>query len=170
MLHGKLPSHSPKGLTLRFLAERMVPYAWLDFDQAILSPGISECATFVCQSKEACARGYGSDLFSQRADIGSEVYPSGSRVLAAAKAAAAAAAERVAAKPLVETLEMVSMRQKIEAGAKGVLSYEDPEVQAKARASLSSALGEGTIQERGRIIAREGGYSEEEGRARALLR
>ncbi|CAM9281638.1 unnamed protein product [Ectocarpus sp. 8 AP-2014] len=60
------------------------------------SAAISTAAAFVCQSKEACGKGYGSDLFSGRADAGAEVLPPGSPAAVAAEAAAAGAADKEA--------------------------------------------------------------------------
>lgn len=149
--------------------------------QAEHSPAISSRAAFVCQSKEACVeKGYGSDLFSGRADAGAEVLPPGTPAAAAAESAAAAAADAVyyAARGLpkpsgagADNEDMARMRRKIQSGMSGVLAYEDAALQEKARAVLPPAVGGGTeVAQKGAEIAAEEGLSGEEGLARALLR
>ncbi|CAM9150392.1 unnamed protein product [Scytosiphon promiscuus] len=147
------------------------------------SPAISSRAAFVCQAKEACVeKGYGSDLFSGRADAGAEVFPPGSPATAAAESAAATAADAVyyAARGLPVTAggsgseneDMAHMRRRIEGGMSGVLVYEDPALQEKARAVLPPADGGGGgtgVAQKGAEMAAAGGFSEEEGLARALL-
>lgn len=132
----------------------------------------------MCQSKEACGKGYGADLFSARADAGAEVLPPGSPAALAVEAAAGAAAEGVyyAARGVSRTTggensEMTSFRERVSSGISGVLAYEDAALQAKARAVLppEGAPG-GSIVQRGAEMAAAGGFSEEEGLARALLR
>lgn len=131
---------------------------------------------FVCQSKEACSKGYGSDLFSGRADAGAEVYSPSSPAATAAEAAATAAADRVyfAARGLSatggENEEMAELRRRFSNGIRGVLTYEDAALQAKARAVLPPEGGDGSLAQRAAEIAAEGGFSEQEGLARALLR
>lgn len=145
--------------------------------QAGPSAAISTAAAFVCQSKEACGKGYGSDLFSGRADAGAEVLPPGSPAAVAAEAAAAGAADKVyyAARGLPpatttnsDNLEMADMRRQIASGMRGALAYEDGALQAKARAVLPTEGG--SVVEKGAEMAAAGGFSEEEGLARALLR
>ncbi|CAN0115449.1 unnamed protein product [Ectocarpus sp. 12 AP-2014] len=140
------------------------------------SAAISTAAAFVCQSKEACGKGYGSDLFSGRADAGVEVLPPGSPAAVAAEAAAAAAADKVyyAARGLPpattnnsDNSEMADMRRQIASGMRGALAYEDGALQAKARAVLPTEGG--SVVEKGAEMAAAGGFSEEEGLARALL-
>ena len=65
---------------------------------------------------------------------------------------------------------MEAMRQRVSSGISGVLAYEGTALQAKARAVLPPEGGEGTIAQRAAKIAAAGGFSEEEGLARALLR
>lgn len=135
---------------------------------------------FVCQSKEACAKGYGADVFSERADAGGEVYPTGSAIRANAEDAAVAAAERVShpTKGLppptgmaAENNDMMHMRQRVEGEVKRVLVYEDAGLRAEALSVLpKDGIDGGSVAERGREMAAAGGYSEEEGLARALLR
>lgn len=146
--------------------------------QAEHSPSISTSAAFVCQSKEACGRGYGADLFSGRADTGAEAFSPGSPAEVAALKDAAAAADDVyyAARGLLKTSgengEMADMRRRIASGMAGVLAYEDAASQAKARAALppdGTGAG-GNVFQRGAEMAAAGGFSEEEGLARALLR
>lgn len=130
----------------------------------------------MCQSKEACRKGYGSDLFSGRADAGAEVYPVGSAAATAAEAAVAAAAERAyydargVSATNGECQEMAEMRGRVSSGMSGALDYEDPGLQAKARAVLPPEEGEGSIAQRAAEMAAAGGFSKEEGLARALLR
>lgn len=151
--------------------------------QAEHSPAISTRAAFVCQSKEACVeKGYGSDLFSARADAGAEVLPPGSPASATAETAAATAAAAVyyAARGLPKTAgggadndNMAHMRRRIESGMSGVLVYEDAALQERARAVLPPADGGGGgsgVAQQGAEMAAAGGFSEEEGLARALLR
>lgn len=145
--------------------------------QAGPSPAISTAAAFVCQSKEACGKGYGSDLFSARADAGAEVLPPGSPAAAAAEAAAAGAADKVyyvarglppATNNNSDNPEMADMRRQIASGMRRALAYEDGALQAKARAVLPPEGG-GVVQ-KGAEMAAAGGFSQEEGLARALLR
>lgn len=138
----------------------------------------------MCQSEEACAKGYGSDLFSERARTGTEVYPPGSAARSTAEAAAAAAADRVPhpTKGLQPTAgaggqeddDMVVMRRRLESGVKQARGYEDASSQEKALGVLprteEDGDGLGAMQRRGREMAAAGGYSDEEGLARALLR
>lgn len=146
--------------------------------QAEHSPAVSTSAAFVCQSKEACGKGYGSDLFSARADAGAEVMPSGSPVALAVEAAAEAAAEGVyyAARGLSRTDggendDMARFRGRVSSGMSGVLAYENAALQAKARAVLpAEGAAGGTIVQKGAEMAAAGGFSDEEGLARALLR
>lgn len=141
-----------------------------------LCPSISECAAFVCQSKESCAKGYGTDLFSGRADSENEVYPLGSPAAIAVETAASAAADHVfyAARGLSttsgDTEAMTAMTVQVSSRMEIVLTYEEPALQAKARAVLPTEEGGGTISQRTAEIVASGGYSEEEGLARALLR
>lgn len=146
--------------------------------QAELSPAISASRAFVCQSKEACGKGYGADLFSARADTGAEVLSPGSAVEVTALKDVAAAADDVyyAARGLLKTGgengEMADMRRRVASGMAGVLAYEDASLQRKARAALPPD-GEGaggSIFQNGAEMAAAGGFSEEEGLARALLR
>lgn len=65
---------------------------------------------------------------------------------------------------------MEAMRLRISSGISGVLAYEGTALQTKARAVLPPEVGEGTIAQRAAKIAAAGGFSEEEGLARALLR
>lgn len=131
----------------------------------------------MCQSKEACGKGYGSDLFSGRADAGAEVLPQGSPAALAVEAAAEAAADGVyyVARGLPKTGgendEMANFRRRVSSGMSGVLAYEDAALQAKARAVLppEGAAG-GSILQKAAEMAAAGGFSEEEGLARALLR
>ena len=132
----------------------------------------------MCQSKEACGKGYGADLFSGRADTGAEVLSPGSAAeIAALKDAAAAAADvYYAARGLPraggENGEMADMRRRVASGMASVLAYEDAALQRKAHATLPPD-GEGaggSISQRGAEMAAAGGFSEEEGLARALLR
>lgn len=134
----------------------------------------------MCQSKEACAKGYGADLFSGRADTGAEVFSPGSPAEVAALKDAAAAADDVyyvARGDLLKTggenREMADMRRRVASRMAGVLAYEDAALQRKARAALppdGDGAGGGSIFQRGAEMAAAGGYSEEEGLARALLR
>lgn len=104
--------------------------------------------------------------------------PSGSPAALAIEAAAEAAAEGVyyAARGLPRTGggendEMASFRRRVSSGMSGVLAYENPALQAKARAVLpSEGAPGGNIAQKGAEMAAEGGFSEEEGLARALLR
>lgn len=139
---------------------------------------------FVCESEEACAKGYGSDLFSERVRTGTEVCPPGSQARANAEAAAAAAADRVPhpTKGLLPTAgaggeeddDMVVMRRTVEGGVKQALGYEGASSQERALEMLprtgQDGDGRGTMQRRGKEMAVAGGYSDEEGLARALLR
>lgn len=132
----------------------------------------------MCQSKEACGRGYGADLFSSRADTGAEVLSPGSPVEVTALKDAAAAADGVyyAARGLSkaggENDDMADMKRRIAGGMASALAYEDAALQAKARAALppGGAGAGGSISQRGAEMAAAGGFSEEEGLARALLR
>lgn len=136
-------------------------------------------AGFVCQSKQACAKGYGSDLFSERADSGEEVCPPGSLSRAAAESSAAAAAGRVlkatkGAPPpgsAGDDEDKRGLKGRIGDGVKGVLAYEDTVLQAKALAVLpGEGVDGGGVRKRGREMAAAGAFSQEEGLARALLR
>ena len=133
----------------------------------------------MCQSKEACGKGYGADLFSGRADTGAELLSPGSPAELAALKDATAAADDVyyAARGLPKTGggengEMADMRRRVASGMAGVLAYEDAALQRKARAALppDGKGTEGGIFQRGAEMAAAGGFSEEEGLARALLR
>eukprot|EP00752_Nemacystus_decipiens_P003103 g2874.t1 len=142
------------------------------------SPAISTSSAFVCQSKEACGKGYGADLFSDRADTGAEVLAPGSSGEIAALKDAAAAADDVyyAARGLLragggENGQMADMRARVASGMARVLAYEDAALQRKARAVLppdGDGAG-GSISQRGAEMVAAGGFSEEEGLARALL-
>lgn len=138
-------------------------------------PAISECCGFVCQSKEACARGYGVDLFSERADARNELYEKGSELLANAKKAAAQAAEdtfwhiRGVPRADDDVGEMGAMRKRIAGGMRHVATYEDAALQEKARAVMPVA-GEGGIEETAQEFMAGDGMSREEGLVRALLR
>eukprot|EP00903_Cladosiphon_okamuranus_P017573 g16186.t1 len=145
--------------------------------RAELSPAISTSRAFVCQSKDACGKGYGVDLFSARADTGAEVLSPGSAAEVAALKDVTAAADDVyyAARGLLkaggENGDMANMRRRLASGMAGVLAYEDAALQRKARAALPPA-GDGaggSIFQRGAEMAVAGGFSEEEGLARALL-
>lgn len=145
--------------------------------QAEHCPAISESAGFVCQSKEACGKGYGSDLFSGRADAGTEVYPPASPAALAAETAAATAADLMyysarglAAGGGTENAEMAAMRQRIQSGIKGALVYESSPLQDRARAVLPTAESGSSIEQRAAEMAAAAGCSELEGKARALLR
>ncbi|CAN0541754.1 unnamed protein product, partial [Ectocarpus sp. 8 AP-2014] len=59
------------------------------------------------------------------------------------------------------------MRRQIASGMRGALAYEDGALQAKARAVLPAEGG--SVVEKGAEMAAAGGFSEEEGLARALL-
>lgn len=143
--------------------------------QAEHCPAISTNAAFVCQSKEACAKGYGCDLFSERADAGIEVLTPGSLVATTAEKEVNAAADLVYynSRGLTgvngENEDMQAMRQHISSRMSGVISYEDAVVQGKARAILPPE-GEGSIVERAAEMAAAEGFSKEESMARALLR
>lgn len=155
-------------------SSHLTHYPW-SLSQAEHCPAISTSAAFVCQSKEACAKGYGLDLFSERADAGSEVLAAGSLGAVAAETEVAAAADLVyySARGLAgrgaDNEEMEAMRRRVSAEMSGVFAYEDAVVQRKAQAVLPSE-GEGGIRQKAAELAAAGGFSEEEGLARALLR
>lgn len=143
--------------------------------QAEHCPAISTNAAFVCQSKEACAKGYGCDLFSERADAGTEVLTPGSLGATTAEKEVSAAADLVYynSRGLTgvdgENEDMQAMRQHISSRSGGVLAYEDTVKQGKARGVLPPE-GEGSMVERAAELAAAGGFSKEEAMARALLR
>lgn len=143
--------------------------------QAEHCPAISTNTAFVCQSKEACAKGYGSDLFSERADAGTEVLTPGSLGATTAEKEVSAAADLVYYNSRGHTgvggenEEMQAMRQQISSRLSGSLAHEDAVKQGKARAILPPE-GKGSMVERAAEMVAAGVFSKEEAMARALLR
>ncbi|CAN0146805.1 unnamed protein product, partial [Discosporangium mesarthrocarpum] len=153
--------------------------------QAEPCPSISSLEPFVCQSKEACARGHGVDLYSGRLESsgGSEALAKGSPTRDQAVSALASRASSMFAATVAiwgghggpgaegagESKEMVKLRQKVKAGVDQVMSYEDLSLRAKALEVMPMA-GEGGLADEGKGLAATEGISREEGLAKALLR